>query len=193
MKQIYKITYPTGKIYIGKDSVGSYRYFGSPNMHVINDDFASLSESVRQDYTIRKQILWESADCSEAQLSAKEVEFIRKFRSNDPEVGYNRWPKFNSQAPDMIIEVNPMKEHSVQVTQVVSDITCDVCGQSVVNEAHKNNMANLDNFVEYTRLVAEFGYGSKRDGEKFQFDFCEDCFDALLGKINELKAVKNAK
>ena len=65
--------------------------------------------------------------------------------------------------------------------------------QSVVNEAHKNNMANLDNFVEYARLVAEFGYGSKRDGEKFQFDFCEGCFDALLGKINELKAVKNAK
>jgi hypothetical protein len=95
MKQIYKITYPTGKIYIGKDSIGSYRYYGSPDMHVVNEDFAKLPESVRRDYTIRKQILWESEDCSEAELSAKEVEFIREFRSNDPEIGYNRWPKFN--------------------------------------------------------------------------------------------------
>ncbi|OZC35967.1 hypothetical protein B9Q17_17150 [Marinobacter vinifirmus] len=97
MKQIYKITYPTGKIYIGKDSIGSYRYYGSPDMQVVNEDFASLPKSVRQDYTIRKQILWESEDCSESELSAKEVEFIREFRSNDPEIGYNRWPKFNGE------------------------------------------------------------------------------------------------
>ncbi len=31
MKQVYKITYPTGKIYIGKDSIGSARYMGSPD------------------------------------------------------------------------------------------------------------------------------------------------------------------
>ena len=94
MKQVYKITYPTGKIYIGKDSIGSCRYYGSPDMQVVNEDFARLPESVRKDYTIRKQILWESDTCSEAELSAKEVELIREFRSNDPNVGYNRWPKF---------------------------------------------------------------------------------------------------
>lgn len=66
-------------------------------MQVVNEDFASLPKSVRQDYTIRKQILWESEDCSEAELSAKEVEFIREFRSNDPGIGYNRWPKFNGE------------------------------------------------------------------------------------------------
>ena len=96
MKQIYKITYPTGKIYIGKDSVGSYRYFGSPNMDVVNADFESLPEGVKKDYTVRKQILWESASCSEAELSAREVEFIRAHRSNDPDVGYNRWPVLRS-------------------------------------------------------------------------------------------------
>lgn len=96
MKQIYKITYPTGKIYIGKDSVGSYRYFGSPNMDVVNADFESLPEAVKKDYTVRKQILWESASCSEAELSAREVEFIRAHRSNDPDVGYNRWPVLRS-------------------------------------------------------------------------------------------------
>ena len=95
MKQIYMITYPTGKIYIGKDSVGSHRYFGSPDMDIINTDFLNLSEEVRKDYTIRKQILWESEDCSETELAKKEVVFIREYQSNNPEIGYNRWPKFN--------------------------------------------------------------------------------------------------
>lgn len=95
MKQIYLVTYPTGKIYIGKDSVGSHRYFGSPDIDVINEDFANLPDAVRKDYTVRKQILWESEDCSEAELAQKEIEFIRQFRSNDPSIGYNRWPKFS--------------------------------------------------------------------------------------------------
>ena len=92
MKQIYMITYPTKKIYIGKDSFGSYRYCGSPDIKVVNADFESLPDAVRKDYTIRKQILWESESCSEEELSAKEVEFIRQYRSNDPSIGYNRWP-----------------------------------------------------------------------------------------------------
>ncbi|MFC1549606.1 GIY-YIG nuclease family protein [Nitrospirota bacterium] len=94
MKQIYKITYPTEKIYIGKDSVGSHKYFGSPDMDIINNDFEKLPKEMRMDYTIRKEILWESEDASEAELAEKEVEFIREFQSNDPEIGYNRCPKF---------------------------------------------------------------------------------------------------
>ena len=93
MKQIYRITYPTGKIYIGKDSVGSHRYMGSPNPDIVNADFAKLTEEQRRDYTIRKEILWESEDASEAKLSAKEVEMIHKHRANDPDIGYNRWPR----------------------------------------------------------------------------------------------------
>lgn len=67
---------------------------GSPNPEIVNADFAKLSDKERKDYTIRKQILWESALASEAELSAIEVEMIRKYRSNDPNIGYNRWPKF---------------------------------------------------------------------------------------------------
>lgn len=96
MKQIYKITYPTGKIYIGKDSIGSHRYFGSPDMDVVNRDFENLPEESRKNYTVRKEILWESDDCSETELAAKEVEYIREYTSNNPDVGYNRWPKFNA-------------------------------------------------------------------------------------------------
>ncbi len=93
MKQVYKFTYTTGKICIGKDSIGSARYMGSPDMNLVNADFAALRESVRKDYALRKEILWESSTATEAELSAKEVEMIRLYRSNDPAVGYNRWPK----------------------------------------------------------------------------------------------------
>ena len=95
MKQVYLITYPTGKIYVGKDSIGSHRYFGSPNMDIVNTDFEKLPDALRKDYTIRKQILWESAECSEAELSAKEVEMILAYEANNPAIGYNRWPSYH--------------------------------------------------------------------------------------------------
>ena len=97
MKQVYMISYPTGMIYVGKDSIGSSRYFGSPDMDLVNADFQNLPREQQLDYTIRKQILWESAECSESELSAKEVEMILKYSSNDPAVGYNRWPKFKTE------------------------------------------------------------------------------------------------
>jgi hypothetical protein len=96
MKQVYKITYPTGKIYVGKDRVGSARYMGSPDMDLVNADFETLPDETRRDYTLRKQILWESATATEAELSAKEVEMIRKYRSNDPAIGFNRWPRLRT-------------------------------------------------------------------------------------------------
>jgi hypothetical protein len=94
VKQVYKITYPTNKIYIGKDSYGSYRYFGSPNMELVSNDFQKLSKEIQMDYTIRKEILWESETATEKELSEKEVEMIRKYQSNNPEIGYNQWPRF---------------------------------------------------------------------------------------------------
>ena len=91
------VSYPTGKIYIGKDSYGSFRYFGSPSIEVVNADFDNLPEEIKKDYTVRKQILWESESCLESELARKEIEFIRQYQSNNPSIGYNRWPKFNTE------------------------------------------------------------------------------------------------
>ena len=60
IKKVYKITYPTNKIYIGKDAYGSFRYFGSPDMELVSNDFLTLPKDIQMDYTIRKEILWES-------------------------------------------------------------------------------------------------------------------------------------
>ena len=56
-------------------------------------DVAKLSQEQQLDYTVRKEVLWQSETATEAELSAKEVEMIRKYNSNDPDIGYNQWPK----------------------------------------------------------------------------------------------------
>jgi hypothetical protein len=91
VKVVYRITYPNGKIYIGKDLTGSANYFGSADSGLIEKDFTA--EELR-DFTIRKEILWESATALDREVNGKEVELIRAHRPNDPKVGYNRWPRF---------------------------------------------------------------------------------------------------
>ena len=88
-KIIYKITYPNGKIYIGKDLTDSINYFGSAESKYIAEDF---SKKERDDFTIRKEILVESTD--ENEINQNESKFILKFESNNPAIGYNQWPKF---------------------------------------------------------------------------------------------------
>ena len=90
MKVIYKITYPNGKIYIGKDLTDSINYFGSADSKLIAKDF---SREERRDFTIRKEIIWESESASNREVNEKEVELIRAAHSNDPAIGYNQWPK----------------------------------------------------------------------------------------------------
>ena len=53
-----------------------------------------FSRDERSDFTIRKEIIWESESSSDKEVNLKEVEFIRSYRSNDPAIGYNQWPKF---------------------------------------------------------------------------------------------------
>lgn len=90
MKVIYKITYPNGKIYIGKDLTDSINYFGSANNQLIESDF---TREQKRDFIIRKEILWESETATDQEVNKKEVELIKHYKSNDPCVGYNQWPK----------------------------------------------------------------------------------------------------
>lgn len=91
MKVIYKVTYPNGKIYIGKDLTDTIDYFGSADSKLIEKDF---TREQRQRFTVTKEILWESENASDTEVNQKEVEFINSLKSNDPAVGYNQWPKF---------------------------------------------------------------------------------------------------
>lgn len=90
-KVIYKITYPNNKIYIGKDLTDSINYFGSADSKLIEKDFNSEQ---RKSFTITKDILFESNNLSDKEINQIEIQFIKQFESNNPEIGYNQWPKF---------------------------------------------------------------------------------------------------
>ena len=91
MKVIYKIIYPNGKIYSGKDLTDSINYFGSASDKLIEKDF---SREERRSFIITKEIIWESAVATAKEVNAKEVEYIKFYKSNDHNIGYNQWPKF---------------------------------------------------------------------------------------------------
>jgi len=91
VKVIYKITYPNGKIYIGKDLTNTLNYFGSADSTFLEKDF---SREQQRDFTIRKEIIWESETASDCEVNKKEVELIKQCKSNDPAVGYNRQPRY---------------------------------------------------------------------------------------------------
>jgi hypothetical protein len=90
-KQIYKITYPNGKIYVGMDLTGTILYFGSPSAH--EQIAADLGiDAYPLELRIRKEILWECETATDAQVREKEKELIRETRANDPAIGYNKLP-----------------------------------------------------------------------------------------------------
>ena len=97
MKVVYKITYPNGKIYIGMDLTDTITYFGTVDSHAVAQDF---TREQRRDFTVRKEILFESETATEAEVRAVELAMIRELRSNDPAVSYNRWPRFRPSSRD---------------------------------------------------------------------------------------------
>ncbi len=94
MKVIYKITYPNGKIYIGQDRTDDIRYFGSVNRDIIESDF---TREQKRDFTVRKELIWESETATNEELTRMEMELIKKHQSNDPNKGYNLRPKFKGE------------------------------------------------------------------------------------------------
>jgi hypothetical protein len=93
---VYKIVYPNGKIYVGRDMTDTINYFGSANPSIIAADF---DDDARRDFTIRKIILWESESATLQEANRMELRFIRELGANDPRIGYNRWPRFDFKSP----------------------------------------------------------------------------------------------
>ncbi|MDT5139727.1 MAG: hypothetical protein QOD58_3989 [Mycobacterium sp.] len=91
-RQVYKITYPNGMIYVGSDDTGStYTYFGSPSA---KQRIAADLAPWRDDLMVHKNILWESDTASKTEMLKKERELIVELGANDPAVGYNLTPRF---------------------------------------------------------------------------------------------------
>jgi hypothetical protein len=85
---VYKIIFPNGKIYVGKDEGAqghSLRYFGSWDNALVERDFTKTD---LRDFTLRKQILFESDD--KLEIRRKESALIQTLQSKDPAIGYNQ-------------------------------------------------------------------------------------------------------
>ena len=73
------------------DLTNTLTYFGSVDSKLIEKDFTRVQQ---KDFSIKKEILWEYETASDSEVRAKEVELINLNRSNNPDIGYNKWPKF---------------------------------------------------------------------------------------------------
>ena len=99
-KQVYKITYPNGKIYVGMDLTGTALYRGSPSAY--EQIVADLElEPGQFELTLRKEIWWESETATDAEVRAMETKLIRETGANDPAIGYNKLPRYR---PDVRVE-----------------------------------------------------------------------------------------
>ena len=89
---VSRIAFPNGKICTGKD-IGydghTLRYFGSWDHRLVEVDFC---REELEEFTITRTILFESEDKKE--VGQAEMRLIVELRANDPDVGYNRTPKF---------------------------------------------------------------------------------------------------
>ena len=91
-KQVYRITYPNGKIYVGMDLTGAISCFGSRSAK--EQILADLIDH-RLDLTVRKEILWKSEAASDAEVRKMERHFICQTGANNPAIGYNLTPRWS--------------------------------------------------------------------------------------------------
>lgn len=71
-----------------------------------------------------------------------------------------------------------MKKIAQKTIEVIDDIECDICGKTC-----KDHMENFEN----ASLTAYWGYSSKKDGQQYDIDICENCFDKTLEFLTKLK------
>lgn len=80
------------------------------------------------------------------------------------------------------MRVTKQKEvKSIEIWNV--GITCDKCGKTDTDE---------DGYIvtDINPFSIGFGYGSKRDGEKWEIDLCDDCLDEVFKDIKDKIYIK---
>ena len=88
-----------------------------------------------------------------------------------------------------------MKKYKTRQAKVLVDICCDVCGNSCKNELgtardHIGDMCNQAADFEFATISANWGYCSRKDGESYHLDLCENCFDAVVKYVDTIKTQK---
>lgn len=77
-----------------------------------------------------------------------------------------------------------MRKYKKAIKKVLKDIICDICGKSCIDPICGLQDVGM---AEYATLEALWGYCSKKDGESYNCDLCEDCFDKIKIYIDSIK------
>lgn len=64
-----------------------------------------------------------------------------------------------------------------QLTDVTTDVLCDVCGSSTTRQPNGS--------PDYASLTANWGYGSPHDGDSYETHLCEPCFFQTLAYLKQ--------
>ncbi|WP_371257583.1 hypothetical protein [Pseudomonas sp. BAY1663] len=68
----------------------------------------------------------------------------------------------------------------MEQTESVSDVLCDVCGDSTRVEGYG---------LQFGTLQASWGYGSAHDGERYEVHLCEPCFFRTISGLKRERMV----
>jgi len=79
-----------------------------------------------------------------------------------------------------------MRKYKKILKDELDDVQCDICGKSCKNEC--SALVGVPSQAEYAILEGIWGYCSRRDGERFNCEMCEDCFEKVSAFIDSLKA-----
>lgn len=67
-------------------------------------------------------------------------------------------------------------------TEVVTDVKCDICTRSTRVDAGG---------LQFATLKAKWGFGTKHDGERYEFHLCEGCFFGNIAYLKQERRVEN--
>ena len=61
---------------------------------------------------------------------------------------------------------------SIYTKQIEDKVICDMCQQDI--------QGLMGSQPDYVQVRHEFGYGSDKDGDYWEFDLCETCLEKLI-------------
>lgn len=70
-----------------------------------------------------------------------------------------------------------MRTFKEEIRKVLDDVSCDSCGKSTT--------IYKDVGPDYATLESYWGYGSQKDGSKFEVHICESCFNDVINLLKE--------
>lgn len=76
-----------------------------------------------------------------------------------------------------------MRKYKKILKDETSDIICDICGKSCLSECSMGDPA----MGEYATLEGIWGYCSRKDGNYYRCEMCEDCFDKVVSYMESIK------